>query len=120
MILPALSKAKLRAKSISCMNNYKQLGLAWFMYANDNNDRLVSNNDQYPEPKANKAKNWICPYGVSLDWSGNQKNTNTLYLTVDDPVLGTALLGSYVAKSLNIFVCPADNKHSKNQPSWPH
>ena len=115
MLLPALSKAKLRAISISCMNNYKQLGLTWFMYANDNNDRLVSNNDMFPEVGANKAKNWICPYGVALDWSNNQKNTNTLYITVDDPVLGTALFGSYVAKSLKIFVCPADNKLSGNQ-----
>jgi prepilin-type N-terminal cleavage/methylation domain-containing protein len=117
MLLPALSKAKLRAVSISCMSNYKQLGLSWFMYANDNNDRLASNNDMYPEPKANKSKNWICPYGVALDWSNNQKNTNTLYLTVDDPVLGTALMGPYVAKTLKIFVCPADTKLSGNQTS---
>jgi prepilin-type N-terminal cleavage/methylation domain-containing protein/prepilin-type processing-associated H-X9-DG protein len=120
MLLPALSKAKQKAVSISCMNNYKQLGLAWFMYANDNNDRLVTNNDQYPAPGINKLKNWICPFGVAMDWSGASKNTNTLYLTVDDPTLGTALLGSYVAKSLGIFVCPADNKHSKSQPGWSH
>src|ERR1017187_7408225 len=117
MLLPALSKAKLRAVSISCMNNYKQQGLACFMYANDNNDRLASNNDMYPEPGANKTKNWICPYGVALDWSNNQKNTNTLYITVDDPTLGTALLGPYVAKSLRIFICPADSKLSPNQTS---
>jgi prepilin-type N-terminal cleavage/methylation domain-containing protein/prepilin-type processing-associated H-X9-DG protein len=117
MLLPALSKAKLRAVSISCMNNYKQLGLSWFMYAGDNNDRLVSNNDMYPEPGANKSKNWICPYGVAMDWSNNQKNTNTLYITVDDPTLGTALLGPYVAKALRIFVCPADTKLSGNQTS---
>ena len=105
----------MRAISISCMNNYKQLGLANFMYANDNNERLASNNDMFNEPGANKAKNWICPYGVALDWSNNQKNTNTLYITVDDPTLGTALLGPYVAKALRIFVCPADNKLSGNQ-----
>ncbi len=33
MLLPALSKAKTKAQGISCMNNLKQLGLAWFMYA---------------------------------------------------------------------------------------
>src|ERR1017187_1812906 len=117
MLLPALSKAKLRAVSITCMNNYKQQGLSWFMYANDNNERLASNNDMYPETGANKSKNWICPYGVSLDESSNQKNTNTLYLTVDDPLLGTALLGPYVAKTLKIFVCPADTKLSSQQTS---
>jgi prepilin-type N-terminal cleavage/methylation domain-containing protein/prepilin-type processing-associated H-X9-DG protein len=115
MLLPALSKAKERAVSISCMNNYKQLGLAWFMYANDSDDNLVSNSDR--NVNGNK-KNWICPYGVSLDWSGLAKNTNTLYLTVDDPVIGTALLGNYVAKSLKTFICPADNKLSANQRGW--
>jgi len=115
MLLPALSKAKQRAVTISCMNNYKQLGLAWFMYANDSDDRLVSNSDR--NVSGNK-KNWVCPYGVSLDWSNSSNNTNTLFLTVDDPVLGTALLGSYVAKSLKTFVCPADDKLSANQKGF--
>jgi prepilin-type N-terminal cleavage/methylation domain-containing protein len=38
MLLPALSKAKQRAQGAHCMNNAKQLGLAWIMYADDNND----------------------------------------------------------------------------------
>lgn len=44
MLLPALSKAKTKAQGISCMSNLKQLQLAWFMYAGDNNDQLVPNN----------------------------------------------------------------------------
>jgi prepilin-type N-terminal cleavage/methylation domain-containing protein/prepilin-type processing-associated H-X9-DG protein len=115
MLLPALNSAKMRAISTSCMNNYRQLGLAWFMYANDNSDNLAANNDEYPEAGANKSKNWICPYGVTMDWSANPNNTNTLYLTVDSPTLGTSLLGNYVANTLKIFACPADNKLSKNQ-----
>jgi prepilin-type N-terminal cleavage/methylation domain-containing protein/prepilin-type processing-associated H-X9-DG protein len=38
MLLPALSKAKMKAQGISCMSNGKQLGLAYIMYATDNND----------------------------------------------------------------------------------
>lgn len=112
MLLPALSKAKLRALSVACMNNYKQLGLAWFMYANDNSDKLVTNSD---ENVGGNKQNWICPYGVTMDWTGKADNTNTLYLTVDSPILGTALMGPYVAKMVKIFVCPAARFFSKSQ-----
>jgi prepilin-type N-terminal cleavage/methylation domain-containing protein len=42
MLLPALSRAKERAKRIHCMNNIKQQSTALFMHAGDNNDRLPS------------------------------------------------------------------------------
>ncbi len=38
MLLPALSKARDKARSISCINNLKQLGLGQQMYSNDNDD----------------------------------------------------------------------------------
>jgi prepilin-type N-terminal cleavage/methylation domain-containing protein len=38
MLLPALSQAREKARSISCVNNTKQLGLAMIMYADDNKD----------------------------------------------------------------------------------
>ncbi len=115
MILPALSKAKLRARSLACMNNYRQLGLAWFMYANENEDRLVTNADRHNVPPA--PINWVDPAiggsAVVLDGTTSLNNINTDYLTIDKTVLGqrcAALIGPYVAKSLGIFVCPADDK----------
>jgi prepilin-type N-terminal cleavage/methylation domain-containing protein len=35
MLLPALSRAKLKAQRIQCLNNIKQIGMAHFMYVND-------------------------------------------------------------------------------------
>ena len=42
MLLPALSKAKLKATQAACLSNQKQLVLAWIMYSGDNNDRFVN------------------------------------------------------------------------------
>ena len=42
LLLPALSKAKQKAYAIQCMNNNRQLMLAWQLYAGDNNDFVPS------------------------------------------------------------------------------
>ncbi len=49
MLLPALSKAKEKGKTIQCVNNLHQLGLALQMYADDNQEFL---------PKANGSVPW--------------------------------------------------------------
>ena len=62
MLLPALSKAKNRAMSATCLNNLKQLGLAWTMYADDSSDRIVNLNTYFSD--ASDAPNMNCPWGV--------------------------------------------------------
>ncbi|MCF6177162.1 MAG: type II secretion system GspH family protein [Victivallaceae bacterium] len=42
MLLPALNKARDTAKSIACVNNLKQMGLASAMYSNDNDDWIIA------------------------------------------------------------------------------
>lgn len=99
MLLPALSKAKTKAQGISCMNNLKQLQLAWLMYPDDHDGWLPPN----PEGRAQNVvgHGWVS--GL-LDFNGgNTDNTNTLFLT--DPQY--AKLAPY-HNSAAVYKCPAD------------
>ena len=41
LLLPALNRAKLKATETACLNNHKQLAMAWKMYDVDNTDKIV-------------------------------------------------------------------------------
>lgn len=45
LLLPALSKAKGMAQRTDCLNNLKQLQLAWTMYSGDHNEYLPPNHE---------------------------------------------------------------------------
>jgi prepilin-type N-terminal cleavage/methylation domain-containing protein/prepilin-type processing-associated H-X9-DG protein len=47
LLLPALSKAKGMAHRTACLNNLKQLQLAWTMYSGDHNESLPPNHEDY-------------------------------------------------------------------------
>src|SRR5947209_19680751 len=56
MLLPALARAKANAQSTSCMNNLKQLQIAWFMYVTDQNDWLPASVSQNAQ---NQPGSWV-------------------------------------------------------------
>jgi prepilin-type processing-associated H-X9-DG protein len=98
MLLPALSRARLKAWGVQCMNNHRQLAIAWRMYTEDNADvllfssrKLVATFDPY---------NW-CNGRIDFN-AGNPSNWDP---TVD---IMRSLMWPYCGKSLNIWRCPAD------------
>ncbi|MCZ7634601.1 MAG: prepilin-type N-terminal cleavage/methylation domain-containing protein [Verrucomicrobia bacterium] len=97
MLLPALGRAKAKAHGIGCMNNLRQLQVAWFMYAQDHQDLLPGvSGGSFAGPTT-----WVSGW---LDFSnGNTDNTNTLYLTD----VRFSQIGPYV-QSANVYRCPAD------------
>jgi len=97
MLLPALSKAKAKAQTTSCLNNLKQLQLCWVMYAGDNNGSVIRNWIQSGVNTPNNPFSWIGG-DVSLDPTG-YADTNTDYI-----MLGK--LYDY-CKSVKIYRCPS-------------
>jgi len=108
MLLPALS-----TEGISCMNNTRQLAIAWTMYAQDNNDTLVGNTHggvaQNPNPNNDPYAQWIAGW---LDWGASQHNTNTIYLT--DPRY--AKLAPYARGDWKLYKCVSDKRKSPANP----
>jgi prepilin-type N-terminal cleavage/methylation domain-containing protein/prepilin-type processing-associated H-X9-DG protein len=97
LLLPALAKARTKAQGVSCLNNGKQLMLAWRMYADDQNDRMVAAMNVGFEPG---RPNW---FTGNLDFNGgNASNWNINQDMVNSP------LWVYTSKNRSVFKCPAD------------
>ena len=102
MLLPALSRAKLRAQSIACMSNAKQLQLAYELYATDNLNRLMDNS--VAGVSSPGAQAWI---------QGNvQENMNDY---AEHPSKG--VLWPY-NKSAGIYRCPSSRAVRATARPW--
>jgi len=101
LLLPVLDKAKAKAHGIFCMNNTKQLLLAWKLYTDDYNGYFPTN--------AEGPFGWVTGW---LDYNGNNPdNTNTENLI--NPKF--ALLAPYTGRAAGIYKCPADKSTVKTK-----
>ena len=99
MLLPALSKARDKAKKISCTNKLKQVGLGNFMYAQDNDNKL---------PKGNSAfhgSTFFYPYTAFGDCAGSI-NMLAPYVASAQPANA---YGAWLKMAQTHFFCPADS-----------
>lgn len=102
MLLPALTKAKLKAQGTYCLNNLRQLDLGWVMYAIDNHEVLAGNKwqDEVNHSSQNWVSGWLTPEGSAPN---NTDNTNITLLV--DPRY--AQLGTYT-RSPGVYKCLGD------------
>ncbi len=106
MLLPALAKAKIKAQAIYCLNNNKQLMMAWNLYSGDANETLVRSAGldslvATVSPTKNYPLNQWCM--GTMDSAPSWTNT----VLIQD-----SLMYSYV-NSLKVYKCPADKKTTK-------
>ena len=102
MLLPALSKAKLKAQGIQCMSNHRQLALAWKMYSDDNGDRLLYASDYGPDPIQN---NYAWVRGL-MDFNPNNPSNWDV-----EAYIKKSPLWPYCGQNASIWKCPADRSY---------
>ena len=87
LLLPALGQAKGRAQAISCMNNIKQLTMAWVLYADDNEERL-------PLCRSIPGNKFWCEGNIQVETTTMGITNGTVY--------------PYV-QSTDVYRCPTDH-----------
>jgi prepilin-type N-terminal cleavage/methylation domain-containing protein/prepilin-type processing-associated H-X9-DG protein len=102
MLLPVLGKAKTKAHGIACLNNLKQLQLAWFMYSGDNSDLIVPTGNQIGNGSPTDPT--ILPGGEEAQWVLGDVRTSINFAFIQN-----GLLFPY-ARSVAIYKCPADRR----------
>jgi prepilin-type N-terminal cleavage/methylation domain-containing protein/prepilin-type processing-associated H-X9-DG protein len=107
LLLPALSQAKKKADTISCINNARQLVVAAFVYSSDNKDLWPANGSGDSAVNlANPPANY-----VPKVWAEGREGSN-LYddLTAAGMVSERLSLLAAYTKNKNIFRCPGDRE----------
>lgn len=105
LLLPALSKAKLRAQAATCLSNQKQLTLAWTMYADDNQSGIINTGTD----KQNGCVPWryANPFPPATIPPGSSQQTINM-LTLQQ---GYKLGGLFqYAPNVDVLHCPADTR----------
>jgi prepilin-type N-terminal cleavage/methylation domain-containing protein/prepilin-type processing-associated H-X9-DG protein len=102
---PALAKSGPEGQSVTCLNAKRQLALAWLMYTDDNNGRLVPNL-QGAQAQGGVGSALLGPGYVEgwLDWTVSSDNTNALLISATR----YSKLGPYLKGDTNAFKCPTD------------
>src|SRR5215471_6017405 len=102
MLLPALARAKCKAKRTQCLSNKHQITLACAMYNNDWNDYLVPN-----APVA------AVVFGQSVGWCPGAESWSSSTYNIEPDWYRTNCLGPYVV-NVKVYKCPSDNIASDN------
>jgi hypothetical protein len=96
-----LSGARQQAAAIQCLNNLKELGLAWNMY-------VTEHRGVFPYNPEGANFGWIA--AGEMNYQGSTDDTNLMDLTGGPG--HDSLLAPYTFKQPFIFQCPADRSRS--------
>jgi prepilin-type N-terminal cleavage/methylation domain-containing protein len=106
ILFPVFAKAKMAAKSVSCLSNLKQIGLAFQMYLNDYDDSFPVLYQQ----QANAVGDTDSGY-ASGEWTIPQGAQNIATYASQYSV--RAIMSPYI-KNDQIWICPSDSASNPN------
>jgi len=106
LLLPVLGKAKAKAQGIGCLNNLRQIQLAWYLYSSENNDRLAQCAGSFGGTIPFTAN--FLPGGPDAQWVLGDVSAPVVTSTFEANIT-SGLLWPY-SHSLGIYKCPADKK----------
>ncbi len=108
VLMPALNIAREQARGIGCMSNQKTLGLAYVMYADDNDSRMCGGMARYAP--INGVPPWVMP---PLDYKGGggytEMPSGPVTLEQRQNGLREGVLYPYI-KDVGAYHCPGDNR----------
>jgi prepilin-type N-terminal cleavage/methylation domain-containing protein/prepilin-type processing-associated H-X9-DG protein len=113
LLLPALSKAKLKAQGIQCMSNHRQLALAWQQYCPDNREHVPYASTSQSASRSGIGSDTINPNSPTPSdsaWSGMHMTFSGSDRAIWDPAVDMVKrpLWHY-APNAGIYKCPADH-----------
>jgi len=86
ILIPTLNRAREQGKRAACLNNLKQLQLAWVMYADDNDGKIVNGSASWENPQKNEIPwVWIPPRYVSSAEAQAEFEKGALYAYCPSP-----------------------------------
>ena len=97
ILMPALNRVKEQGKRATCLSNLKQLTLAWIMYADENDDKLVNGDTGEYSIHQNETP-WVLK-----DWQSGMS------LRDKEMAIRNGALWSYT-KDLKLYKCPTVNR----------
>ncbi len=105
MLLPSLAKAKSKAQGMACLNNLKQLQLAWSSYCDDAGDRMPGNSPLSPS-NIGQRDGWTA--------SSNSWVMGNAWSEASVAGLERGVLFPY-HKSASLYKCPTDRSTVKDK-----
>lgn len=110
VVFPRTVRAGLEGNATVCLNNLRRMGLAWTLYASDNQGRVVNNfglGETQSEVGQKTYRNWS---HSMLDWTIAGSNTNTA-------LVAKGKLVPYHDNDIAVLRCPSDTFVSPQQKS---